>query len=881
MKKTIIILLAILLLACLAISAGAEKANCEGCAVGTFAGLEACLKDGNLHICDKNFPDPAFRQKVQEMSATDMFTAEAAEQVWEIFCPSLGITSMKGIGYFKSLTNLMCGDNRLTALDLSNNSELTELYCWGNQLTELNISNCRMLTKLNYRDNQLKALDITGFPMLSLLYCGGNQLTVLDVSKNPQLTQLYCGDNQLTALDVSMLPNLEYLNCAFGNIPSLDVSQNKKLKSLYCTGNPITKLDVSMLPELCTLQCGGQNLTEVKLNNPKMQELHCVLSPVSELDFSMMYDLVSLDIWSCKLSGALDLSNRSQLTTLNCSDNQLTSLNLQGCTSLTDLGCACNQLTELDISSCNKLISLGCGGNQLTELDISNCNQLKALYCGDNLLTELHVTHCKELERLDFAANCIGTLDLSGLKHITEIFANTQYVGQKYTVEGDTENLRVNMAQLVGQENLDRILSVTDQNGKAVDYDPATGIAFFGADPAYILYYEYKIPADNCPAGTLIMRYVRAELSCEHDWLDAGCMYIKQCMRCGKLDFDRVGHTWSAGSCTEAKTCTVCGQVAEAPHGHKWNVISCTGKKTCLLCGLEETVQGDHKWQEATCSAPKTCTECGATEGQSVAHKHGPWTIDRTPKDEQPGLRHRNCRWCGVEMDREEFGHNATKVTDQTDTLDNDYGGKLNHTEAALELLLMSGDEWRKLHAGEIANVALQINDFSAQITEEEQRLIAQKLGENDVAIYLDIVLTKQIGSDETQRVTELNNAVGITITVPVEMRAALGEQNTLQIMRIHEGEVVYLDAKYNPSTGQLIFMTDAFSTYALVHNVAAETEATVPSGDQEDNETLPEVATPPAPPADSACWWVIAVIIVMAVAAAATVVVIFLRKKK
>lgn len=944
MKRTAIILLAMLLLACLAISAGAKKASCEGCAMGTFAGLEACLKDGNLHICDKNFPDPAFRQKVQALSATDVFTAEEAELVSGIDCSGLGITSMEGVGYFKSLvslwcaqnqltvldlsnnskltkifcpdnqikelnisncrglTELMCGNNQLTALDLSNNSELTEIYCWGNQLKKLDVSNCRGLTKLNCSENQLTALNVTGCPMLSLLYCSLNQLAALDVGSNPHLMELACEENKiktlnvsgctdlvrlyceacpLSALDISMLPNLEDLGCAFGNIPSLDVSQNKKLKTLDCTGNPITKLDVSMLPELCTLQCGGQNLTEVKLNNPKMQELNCSLSPVSELDFSMMYDLVSLNIWSCKLSGALDLSNRSQLTTLNCSENQLTSLNLQGCTSLTDLGCASNQLTELDISSCNKLISLGCGGNQLTELDISNCNQLKALYCGYNLLTELHVTHCKNLEELYCQANCMGTFDLSGMKHIRTFAANGQYVGQKYTIDGDMRNQYVNMAQLVGHENLDRIVSVTNRNGREVDYDPATGRAFFGTNVADILYYEYKVPADNCPAGMAgaLTMNVRAEVSCVHDWSEGGCTDVKMCMKCRKLDHGRPGHTWSEGSCTEAKTCTVCGQVAEAPHGHKWNVASCTSVKTCLLCGFEETARGDHKWQKATCNAPKTCADCGATEGQPVAHKHGPWTIDRTPKDDQPGVRHRNCRWCGVEMDREEFGHNATKVTDHTDTLDNDYGGKLDHTEDVLELLLMSGDEWQALNAGETANVALQIDDFSAQITEEEQRLIAQKLGENDVAIYLDVVLTKQMGSDEAQRVTELDSAVSITITVPVEMRAALGEQSILQIMRIHKGEVVYLDAEYHPATGKLTFMTDAFSTYALVHNVAAETEETVPSDDQEDNETPPEVVAPPVPPTDYSGWVIAGIIVV--VAAAATAVMIFLRKKK
>ena len=77
-----------------------------------------------------------------------------------------------------------CSKNgtNLTALDLSENTQLKDLSCLYNQLTTLDISQNTQLEKL---------------------YCNKNQLTSLDVSGCTQLTKLWCYDNNFTtaALD--------------------------------------------------------------------------------------------------------------------------------------------------------------------------------------------------------------------------------------------------------------------------------------------------------------------------------------------------------------------------------------------------------------------------------------------------------------------------------------------------------------------------------------------------------------------------------------------------------------------------------------------------------------------------------------------------------
>ena len=117
---------------------------------------------------------------------------------------------------------------------------------------------------------------------------------------------------------------------------------------------------------------------------------------------------------------SLDLSNCTQLATLKCSDNQLTSLGLSNCTQLATLNCSDNQLTDLDISCNTQLTSLDCFSNRLTSLDLSNNTQLTSLYCYNNQLSRLDISNCTQLTTLKCFNNQLTSLDIS---------CNTQLTG--------------------------------------------------------------------------------------------------------------------------------------------------------------------------------------------------------------------------------------------------------------------------------------------------------------------------------------------------------------------------------------------------------------------------------------------------------------------
>jgi len=75
------------------------------------------------------------------------------------------------------------------------------------------------------------------------------------------------------------------------------------------------------------------------------------------------------------------------LQSLNCSDNQLTSLEaLQTLTGLQSLNCSWNQLTSLEpLRACAGLQTLNCSDNQLTDLEpLPGLKSLKQLVCRNN-----------------------------------------------------------------------------------------------------------------------------------------------------------------------------------------------------------------------------------------------------------------------------------------------------------------------------------------------------------------------------------------------------------------------------------------------------------------------------------------------------------------
>ncbi len=115
--------------------------------------------------------------------------------------------------------------------------------------------------------------------------------------------------------------------------------------------------------------------------------------------------ITELDISRKNISTIPEIQYFTSLTTLDCSNNQLTSLDMSGCTSLQTLNCDhCNSMGSLNVSGCTSLTTLNCNQcNSMTFLNVSGCTSLMTLNCKNCLSPlSLNASGCTSLAKFDY-----------------------------------------------------------------------------------------------------------------------------------------------------------------------------------------------------------------------------------------------------------------------------------------------------------------------------------------------------------------------------------------------------------------------------------------------------------------------------------------------
>lgn len=135
----------------------------------------------------------------------------------------------------------------------------------------------------------------------------------------------------------------------------------------------------------------------------QVRTISCVDMKITKLtDIDRFSNLETLDCSYNSLT-SLDLSKNRHLTSVNCMRNSLRSLSVAGCKELQTLDCSNNSLATLNIGGCSALSTLYCSYNKLTTLDVSGCPKLSSLSCTDNpLLKELILSNnLQEIASID------------------------------------------------------------------------------------------------------------------------------------------------------------------------------------------------------------------------------------------------------------------------------------------------------------------------------------------------------------------------------------------------------------------------------------------------------------------------------------------------
>lgn len=184
----------------------------------------------------------------------------------------------------------------------------------------------------------------------------------------------------------------------------------------------IKSLDgINHFTNLITLECGNNGITSLDLSgNPNIKNVNCYSNRITSLDVSQNFNLQTLVCTMNNLT-TLDVSQNPNLSRLECSWNELSSLDVRQNSNLSKLECYKNQLVSLDVSKNPNLSILSCYDNQLTTLNIGKNSTLQEIRCSNNLLTTLDVSGSPNLQTLICDNNKILELDVSGCPNLNNL----------------------------------------------------------------------------------------------------------------------------------------------------------------------------------------------------------------------------------------------------------------------------------------------------------------------------------------------------------------------------------------------------------------------------------------------------------------------------
>ena len=179
-----------------------------------------------------------------------------------------------------------------------------------------------------------------------------------------------------------------------------DATFRKYVKDFDKDGNDVlSPQEIAEVTEINVYNKSISDLTGIKYFT-ELETLMCYSNRLTSLDVSGCTELKGLICYNNQLA-ELDVSENAALVELNCLNNDLTSLDVSDCTALTYLDCSDNRLTSLDVSKNTELGWLNCSENQLRSLDVSKNTALGSLYCSGNRLTSLDVSQNTKLRVLD------------------------------------------------------------------------------------------------------------------------------------------------------------------------------------------------------------------------------------------------------------------------------------------------------------------------------------------------------------------------------------------------------------------------------------------------------------------------------------------------
>lgn len=279
---------------------------------------DAAEAASTIAVNTTNFPDKKFYSYVLEHLDTnkDKKLSDAEiKAVQTLNVSGLGISNLKGIEYFTSLTTLDASNNKLTSVNLTKNTKLASINVSDNALKgTLNLSRCTGMVAVICSNNKLTKIAMPNIKYLKKLdyinashnnFASQANLGLSNISSDylKSLTEVDVSYNALTSFNCSGFAGLS-LNLANNKIAKLSGgNEGYQVAALYIEGNSLSQTSsVDFTPEWVRepqrFSCDSAVRSKVKMVKAKVSA-------------SASWDEISLNIGSTSQDASYKLERKA------------------------------------------------------------------------------------------------------------------------------------------------------------------------------------------------------------------------------------------------------------------------------------------------------------------------------------------------------------------------------------------------------------------------------------------------------------------------------------------------------------------------------------------------------------------------------------------
>ncbi len=410
-------------------------------------------EDCSAYTTFVNIPDPNFKQALISHSNIidsnfdgEISYAEAEGYYGALKVSNRNISDLTGIEAFTNIYRLFCRNNQITRIDVSKNTQLETLICRNNNLEILNTKNgTQSIYEFDARNNStLQCIEVDDEEMANNRI--GNY-----ARWEKEFSTIYAENCSPYSPDIVNIPDSYFKDALLQHNPIIDTNNDGEISyaeasavngTLNVKNKTIFDLTgIEAFINITSLLCSTNYLTALDISaNTKLETLECYINQITNID----------------------VSKNTKLKKFSCFNNQLSTLDVSQNTELTQLYCMNNQLTSLDVSNNLFLEQLWCNQNQLTTIDISQNVNVKQLYIAENQITDIDVAANTALSHFDCQKNQLTSLDVSGNPNLRNFWC-----GSNELIHLDlSQNTQLNFIN----GTFNQLTDINTKNGRSINF---------------------------------------------------------------------------------------------------------------------------------------------------------------------------------------------------------------------------------------------------------------------------------------------------------------------------------------------------------------------------------------------------------------------------